>query len=46
MAKKYTTWEDHPEWNKLEQICNQIEHLKLKAERLRSKIQKEVFGDN
>ena len=29
---------EHPQWEELEKICRQIEHLKYEAEKLRNKI--------
>lgn len=40
--KKYNSLEEHPKWNELEQICNKIVSLKIKAKQLRSEIEKEV----
>lgn len=41
--KKYYEWAEHPRWRELLALCNELEILKTKSEKLRKLIEEEVF---
>ena len=40
----YTDWKDHPRWQELCLLCNDIERKKEQAKILRKLIQEEIWG--
>jgi len=37
-------YQSHPKWKELEQLCDKITYLKVKAKELREEIDNDIFG--